>query len=184
MRQILLVSCALAVVAGCSSASRPVSDAPSTTIAASTTVTRSRATESVHGTWVNATPATSLGSTALGFKQRSGTTWTGDLVGSTSYVAYTRSDPKHPGVAVGTIDEVFTGSVNGIGRGHLYLSERFTIADKGGAIRNAATIKRGDGGLTGVTGTIVFVGTLDLNADGLVAVSGLGHGTYTGAISH
>lgn len=133
---------------------------------------------------MNATPAVSLGNSARGFKQRSGTTWTGDLVGTTTYVAYTRSDPAHPGAGLGDIDEIFTGAVRGVGRGRLYLSERFTVAAKGGAIRNVATIERGDGGLVGVTGAVVFIGTLDVNTDGSVAVSGMGHGTYTGTIDH
>ena len=148
------------------------------------TTTTARAPESVHGTWVNSTPAVSLGTSALGFKQRSGTTWTGDLAGTTTYVAYTRADPRHPGAGVGTIDEIFTGSVSGIGHGRLYLREHFTVAASGGAIRNAATITRGDGGLTGVKGAIVFVGTLDVNADGTAAISGLGRGSYTGTITH
>jgi hypothetical protein len=178
-----LISCALALAlaASCSSAKKADNAAPTTTVAPSTTTARRHTP--VRGGWVNSTPAVSLGASVRGIKQRSGTTWNGDLAGTTSYVAYTRSDPKHPGVLIATIDEVFTGSLRGVGHGRLFLGERMTVAAKGGAMRNVATIKRGDGDLAGATGTIVFLGKLDTNADGSVAVSGLGHGTYTGTIA-
>src|SRR3954453_15965088 len=115
MTRLLLLGCVLALAASCSS-SRKSAGGDTSTAATSTSTppTTARPTTSVQGKWVNGTPAVSLGSTAQGFKQRSGTTWTADPPGTTTYVAYTRSDPAHVGAGVGDVDEVFTGSVRGI----------------------------------------------------------------------
>ena len=126
------------------------------------------------GKWVNPTAAVTLSSTGGVIKQRSGTVWTGDLNGKTTFSALLRADPKNAGALVGTIDEVFTGSVRGIGQGRLFLAEEITVSGTG-ALVVVATIKRGDAALQGVRGRLRFTGTSD--------VRGIGDGVYSGSIS-
>ena len=85
----------------------------------------------ITGKWVNPTAAVTLSSTGGVIKQRSGTVWKGDLNGKTTFNAILRSDPKRAGFLVGTIDEVFTGSVRGIGHGRLFLIEQISVSGTG-----------------------------------------------------
>jgi hypothetical protein len=108
------------------------------------------------------------------FTVTSGTTWHGDLEGDTELTMDGVLDLT-TNASSGTIDETFTGTVAGIGRGHLHLSETFTI-DPTGAIEIDATVLDGDGDLSDVAGTMHFVGTGD-------PVTGEGGGTYTASFT-
>src|SRR4029077_10311556 len=78
----------------------------------------------------------------------SGTTWHGDLEGATTLVMEAVHDLTTTANS-GTIDETFTGTVAGIGTGHLHLSETFTI-DPTGVIAIDATVLDADGDLSGL----------------------------------
>src|SRR5690349_8770930 len=114
------IACGVAALTGCSSSAHSAS--PPTTPARSTTSTapgRSR-----RGTYVQpATTPTDIkklpGGKEASYRADSGTVWHGDLEGTTMFVIH--------GVVTlatnanrGTIDEVFAGSVSGIGAGHLH----------------------------------------------------------------
>jgi hypothetical protein len=173
MKRVALLCCVFALAAGCASSTHSAGTATSSSSTTRPSVARS--TVLVKGRWVNPTAAVTIGTPGGGIKQRSGTIWTGDLNGKTTYTATFRADPKRAGAFVGTIDEVFVGSVRGVGRGRLFLTERFTVSATG-AVVNVGQVVRGDGGLKGVRGRLRFTGTADLR--------GIGRGTFTGVLSH
>jgi hypothetical protein len=173
MKRFALVCCAFAVATGCGRSTHSAGTATSSSSTTRPSIARS--TAPVDGRWVNPTAAVTVGTTGGVIEQRSGTIWTGDLDGKTTYTASFRADPKHAGAYVGTIDEVFDGSMRGVGRGRLFLTESFTVSATG-AVVNVGRIVRGDGGLKGVGGRLRFTGTSDLR--------GIGQGTFTGALSH
>ncbi len=168
--------CAVTVfAAGCGSGSHTDASPSPTAAAVSSPASTGPAVKAVSGKWANPTAAVTLSSTGGVIKQRSGSIWTGDLDGKTTFNAVLRADPTSAGALVGTINEVFTGSVRGIGQGHLFLTEEITDTASGG-VTVSATIVRGDGELKGVTGHLRFTGSSDIN--------GIGDGVYTGSISH
>jgi hypothetical protein len=69
----------------------------------------------------------------------------------------------------GTVDEVFTGSVAGVGAGHLHFAETYT--DTNGNVSVDCTIVSGDGALAALRGTMHFAGSG-------VPATGAGRGTY------
>jgi uncharacterized protein (DUF2147 family) len=174
VKRVALLFCVCILAASCGSSSH-ATEAPTSAPAASSPAAPSPTAEAVTGKWANPTAAITLSSTGGVIKQRSGSVWTGDLDGKTTFNAVLHADPKAAGSLVGTINETFTGSVHDIGQGHLFLSEEITDSKNGGVVVDA-TVLRGDAGLKGVTGHLHFTGSSD--------IQGIGDGTYTGSLSH
>ena len=174
MKRLALLFCVLTFTASCGSSSHNAA-APTSAPTAGSAPAPSPTADAVAGKWANPTAAITLSSAGGVIKQRSGSVWTGDLDGKTTFNAVLHADPKTAGVLVGTIDEVFTGSVRGIGQGRLFLSEQITDSANGGVIVDA-TIVRGDAELKGVTGHLHFTGTSN--------IQGIGDGVYAGSLSH
>jgi len=171
MKRIALLCVAVGLSASCGSSKHATGT--TTTSAPSSTLAQRPTSTPVSGRWVNPTAAVTIGVTEGVIKQRSGTIWTGDLSGKTTYISYVHAVPNQTGAFAGTIDEIFSGSVRGIGRGQLFLAEKITVSATG-AVLNIARITRGTGGLVAVRGNLRFTGTANL--------SGIGNGPYTGMI--
>ncbi len=174
MRRLAMLCCFVGFAASCSSSHTNTSPSP-TVPPVSSPASTGPTSAAVSGKWANPTAAVTLSSSGRFIKQRQGSIWTGDLDGKTTFNAVLRADPKSAGALVGTINEVFTGSVGGIGQGRLFLTEEITDTASGGATVDA-TIVRGDAGLKGVTGRLHFTGSSDIR--------GIGDGVYTGTVSH
>lgn len=95
--------------------------------------------------------------------------WSGDLAGPTSYRARARLDQR--GALSGVIYERFTGRVSEVGTGTLTFTEHFH-QDPTGALTINAQVTSATGQLTGVRGTLRFVGNTDQE--------GVGGGRYMG----
>jgi len=108
------------------------------------------------------------------FTVHSGTAWHGDLEGDTEFVMEGVNDVATTANS-GTIDETFTGTVAGVGEGHLHLSETFTV-DPAGIIVIEATVLDGDADLEGLQGTMHFEGTS-------IPATGEGDGTYSASFT-
>lgn len=129
----------------------------------------------VRGAWTDPDPMTVVSAQPLGadllLTATGSSTWSGALTGTTTYTVSVLVDPG--GHAVGTIDETFVGTVDGIGTGRLHFTEAATQGPDG-ELRITAIATGGDGDLGGVTGAIRFVGSTD--------PSGVGGGHYAGTL--
>jgi len=108
------------------------------------------------------------------FRGDGGTIWHGDLEGRTVFVIHGVVDPP-TGASTGTNDEVFTGSVSGIGSGKLHFDETF-VNRANGTIAIDAHIIGAEGALEGLRGTMHFVGSDNPR-------TGAGAGSYTAQFS-
>jgi hypothetical protein len=108
------------------------------------------------------------------FRADSGTVWHGDLEGRTRFVMHGVVDPT-TFASSGTNDEVFTGTVAGLGSGRLHFAETFTNAADG-TVSIDAHIVGAEGELEGLRGTMHFSGHGNPQ-------TGAGTGTYTAQFS-
>ena len=106
----------------------------------------------------------------VSYRSDSGTIWHGDLEGTTKFVFHGIADIKTY-ASVGTSNEVFTGSMVGVGSGHLRFREKLKT-DAQGTLTVDATIVGSDGALDAMQGTMHFAGKG-------VPSTGEGSGTYT-----
>ena len=99
-------------------------------------------------------------------------TWSGDLNGTTVATA-TFLIHRDGSVVAAPSRETLTGTVSGVGTGTLdFVEEAHSQPD--GSTEIGATIVSGTGGLAGLHGRLIFLGTCD--------VSGACAGTYSGQI--
>jgi hypothetical protein len=98
--------------------------------------------------------------------------WSGSFVGTTTFAGSAVVNLTN-GTTRGTLTEVFTGSVAGLGSGTISFREPFFIS-AGGTLRLEYVITGASGALAGVLGAGVFVGTS--------APDGSGSGTYSGTL--
>jgi hypothetical protein len=126
----------------------------------------------LHGTYVQPPVAFELKTTkgaSSPFRGSGGTTWHGDLEGSTTFIMKGVADLK-TFASRGTNEETFIGSVVGVGSGRLRLHETFTTSPD--RLSLDATIVSSDGALAHLRGRMHFEGPSD-------PTTGVGHGTYT-----
>jgi hypothetical protein len=168
----------LVLLGACGSSGSAKSDTGASTTAGSTG-SRAVSAFGVKGTWVNPQPAIDTGAKIIGGRsrltQRSATIWRGDLHGATTFSSAFNVDPAHQGGFIGDIEEVFTGTVRGVGAGRLHFTEKLIYSVTTGAVDIRATVTRGEGALLGMTGHLHFTGTS--------AASGVGHGIYDGSLT-
>ena len=167
--RLVIVASAVVIVAACGSSSSKGS--------ASVTTAPGTAPHAIalHGTYVQ--PAVTPedlkvlpGGKKASYRVESGTTWHGDLEGTTKFVMHGVADVANY-ASTGTNDEVFTGSVKDIGSGHLHLFETWTTSAAGNLSLDARIVGS-DGELAGLHGTMHFAGHGDPK-------TGAGTGTYT-----
>jgi len=170
------IACGFAALTGCSSSTNAASPPTSTTPRSTTTAAAGR---SRRGTYVQ--PAVTIsdletlpGGKKASFRADSGTVWHGDLEGRTEFVMHGVVDPA-TFASTGTNDEVFTGTVAGLGSGKLHFAERFTNAADG-TVSIDARIVGAEGALEGLRGTMHFSGRGNPQ-------TGAGTGTYTAQFS-
>jgi hypothetical protein len=129
----------------------------------------------VSGSW-STTPLTPTGFKQAGVNVKLpgivGSTWSGDLAGTTVASATFLIHPNGTVVAA-PARETLTGTVAGIGSGTLdFVEEAHGQPD--GFTKIDATIVRGSGDLAGLHGRLIFLGSCD--------VSGTCTGTYSGEL--
>jgi hypothetical protein len=170
-RIVLLVVAVTTALAACSSAS---ASKPGAVSAANTAPAPTTRTHQLHGSYVQ--PALKIsdlkpipGGTKESFRADGGTIWHGDLEGRTAFVMHGVVDTKTHATS-GTNTEVFTGSMAGVGRGHIHFLETFT-SDAKGTLSLDATITGSDDALIGLSGTMHFAGPSN-------PTTGAGYGTY------
>jgi hypothetical protein len=100
----------------------------------------------------------------------SGTVWHGDLEGHTALVMHGVVNTK-TNASTGTDTETFTGTMKGLGAGHLNFTETWSTSPSGTLALDARVVS-GDGALVGVHGSMHFAGSGD-------PATGKGTGTYT-----
>jgi hypothetical protein len=159
------------LVAACSGSATAAPHASSAVPVASTVAERQL---DLNGTYVqppvNITGIKTTGAATSPFQATGGTMWHGDLEGQTSFTIKGIVNLQ-TGASHGTNDETFTGSVRGLGSGHLHLQETFTVSAQA-VLSLDATIVSSDGALSGLRGRMHFEGPSDLQ-------TGAGSGTYT-----